>query len=134
MLLAETLISDTQKGPSRLKDYADQCGLDERVCRQANQQWYLDGIRHIEATALSVPDVQPSVAAAVVKQITQLLIVDLQQLHLNLILTLQQQAFDCLLQGFLPEWQVLVNRYCFCMEQTLSTCLHHNRHYFGHHV
>jgi hypothetical protein len=84
------------------------------VCRRANQQWYLDGIRHIEAAALSVPDVQPSVAAAVVKQITQLLIVDLQQLHLDLILTLQPQAFDCLLQGLWPEWQVLVNGYCIC--------------------
>ena len=31
-------------------------------------------------------------AAAVVKQVTQLLIVDLQQLHLDVVLTLQQQG------------------------------------------
>ena len=70
-----------------------QCCQAERLCRQ-RKQWYLNGIRHIEAAALSVPDVQPGVAAAVVKQITQLLIVDFQQLHLDLILTLQRHAFD----------------------------------------
>ena len=30
---------------------------------------YLDGIRHIEAAALCVPDVQPGVTAAVVQQV-----------------------------------------------------------------
>ncbi len=77
MLLAKVFIPDTHTRPVRLKNHVDQCCHDQRVCRQTNQQWYLDGIRHIEAAALSVPDVQPSVAAAVVKQITQLLIVDL---------------------------------------------------------
>ncbi len=74
MLLAkyssQTLIKDL------LDSRITQCGHADQLCRQ-KKQWYLDGIRHIEAAALSVPDVQPRVATAVVKQITELLIVDL---------------------------------------------------------
>lgn len=49
---------------------------------------YLNCIRHIEATALSVSDVQPGMTSGVVQQVPQLFIVNFQQLHLDLVLTL----------------------------------------------
>ena len=50
---------------------------------------YLDCVRHIEAAALGVSDVQPGMASSIVKQVPQLFIIDLQQLYLDLVLTLQ---------------------------------------------
>ena len=48
----------------------------------------LNGVRNIEPTAFCVTYVQPGMALCVVQQVPQLLIVDLQQLDLNLVLTL----------------------------------------------
>ena len=50
---------------------------------------HLDGVRDVEAGALGVADVQALAGAAGVQQITQLLVVDLQQLHPHAVLRLQ---------------------------------------------
>ena len=59
------------------------------VCVLAEVLADLDGIWHIVARALSAADVQPLLATRLVQQIAELLIVDLQQLHSDVILHLQ---------------------------------------------